>query len=72
MFLLSNAVVLLALLCTFSIFRCDFFHFNFLLQRHSEIRLLFSTCPSLYCSHAKQIWQDLWRATKSHFAIWKP
>ena len=26
---------------------------------HSEMRLLLSTCASLYCSHAKQIKEDL-------------
>jgi len=36
-----------------------FFHFNFLHQSHSEIRMLLSTCASLYCSHAKQIREDL-------------
>jgi len=39
----------------------DFFHFffnNFLPQSHSEIRLLLSTCASLYCSHAKPIRED--------------
>jgi len=49
---------LLAFLITYSlfgIFRCDFFHFNVLQQSYSEIRLLVSTCASLYCSHAKQI-----------------
>jgi len=36
---------------------------NVLQQKHScfiqEIRLLLSTCASLYCSHAKQIKEDL-------------
>ena len=41
------------------IFRCDFFHLNFLQQSHSEISLLLSTCASLYCSHAKQSKEDL-------------
>ena len=41
------------------IFRCDFFHVNFLQQSHSEISFLLGTCASLYCSHAKQIKEDL-------------
>jgi len=41
------------------IFGCDFFHLNFLQYSHSEIRFLTSTCASLYCSHAKQIREDL-------------
>jgi len=36
-----------------------FFHLNFLQKSHSEIRLLLSTCASLYCSHVDQIREDL-------------
>jgi len=38
--------------------KCDFSHFNFF-QSHSEIRLLLSTCASLYCSHAKLVRENL-------------
>jgi len=41
------------------IFRCDLLHLNFLQYSHSEIRLLLSTCASLYWPHAKQIKEDL-------------
>ena len=37
------------------VFRCDSFNFNFLSDSHSAIRLLLSTCASLYCSHAEKI-----------------
>ena len=40
------------------IFRCDFVPFEFSSVSHSEMRLLLSTCASLYCSHAKQINKD--------------
>jgi len=36
-----------------------YFHLNFFQYSRSEIRLLLSTCASLYCSHAKQIREDL-------------
>ena len=36
-----------------------FSNLNFLRQSHSEISLLLSTCAILYCSHAKQIKEDL-------------
>ena len=41
------------------IFRCDFVPFEFSSVSHSEMILLLSTCASLYCSHAKQIKEDL-------------
>jgi len=41
------------------IFRCDCVLFEFSSVSHSEMRLLLSTCASLYCSHAKQIKEDL-------------
>jgi len=41
------------------IFRCDCVLFEFSSVSHSEIRLLLSTCGSLYCSHAQQIKEDL-------------
>jgi len=41
------------------IFRCYFVPFEFSSVSHSEMRLLLSTCASLYCSHAKQIKEDL-------------
>jgi len=41
------------------IFRCDFVPFEFSSVSHSEMRLLLSTCASLYCFHAKQIKEDL-------------
>jgi len=35
-----------------------FYIFNFVEQSDSEIRLLLSTCASLYCSHYKEIRED--------------
>ena len=59
--LLSNTVVLSACVAysSIGIFRCDFVPFEFSSVSHSEMRLLLSTCASFYCSHAKQIKEDL-------------
>jgi len=45
------------------------------IMHRRSVYVVMSTCASLYCSHAKQIREDLWWAwiaSKSHFANWQP